>query len=791
MDILKNVRKQVDQLKLNREIEQLSRLVQENPQNAEALRRLAETYQAANNVDAAISHFIQLADLYRQTKQHELALAFYRKVERMVDSDHRATILKQMINIYFELKQFDRAYEHCRQVITLYIAAQQPEAATGFMKMLPEFGEKDADYRKELREMIQERDEKWMQGAKATWVDTGAGGGASGEENFSDRLILLVDDEPHVLMILEKIIRPLGCQIITANNGVEALEKARQQTPSIIISDLMMPKMDGSQLFATLQDDEVLSAVPFVCLTSRDQEDEKISAFEKGVEDYWSKPFSVKEIPVRVKRLLRRTKPVRPAVGQLAATSVVDLLNQFERERKTGLLQMVSPSQEKASIYFREGTPVDAELGAKRGLQVIFTVVGWNDGSFRFLPQPVNNQDVIKMRASDLILEALRRFDEEQELMAQLPDLQARAVPPAGFSPNWYAHISPDLVRKVLSLIDGTRTIGDCVARCDGDLDQLRILAALWSPEIRKTLLPPEPQAPPPPPPPLVAQPLQPNPSGGYPMPGPEPLTPPAPPMNPGYGGGMPPMAVPPMSPQPGPPQPGGWAQSGMFPSADLFPQAPPQQPGNWGQSGTYPTAPDQQPYPPQGYPGYPQGYPPSPYPGYSGGYPSPYGSPYGAPPPYPPSQMPQYPAYPPGTGYPGVPQQPGYPGGYPGGTVPQPPGYPGQPPQMPSVTPSSPPQSPMNTPSKPAGGQSSGPVDVSIVFQDPQSEVQLAQKLYEAVVLAKRQCGEAVDEFTFQRFHRILVEQSSKIKGQLNCPRVVFSVQVEGGRVKFIGKGA
>lgn len=82
-------------------------------------------------------------------------------------------------------------------------------------------------------------------------------------------------------------------------------------------------------------------------------------------------------------------------------------------------------------------------------------------------------------------------------------------------------------------------------------------------------------------------------------------------------------------------------------------------------------------------------------------------------------------------------------------------------------------------------------PIDISMTFSDPQTETAQAQKLYEAVVSAKRQCGEPLDDFTFPRFHRILSEQSAKIKSQLNCSRVVFSVHVENGRVKFVGKGA
>ena len=76
------------------------------------------------------------------------------------------------------------------------------------------------------------------------------------------------------------------------------------------------------------------------------------------------------------------------------------------------------------------------------------------------------------------------------------------------------------------------------------------------------------------------------------------------------------------------------------------------------------------------------------------------------------------------------------------------------------------------------------------VTFNDPAREEHLARQLYDAVVAAKRQCNEALDDFTFARFHRILCEQATRIKAQLNCPYIAFSVTVDNGRVKFIAKG-
>lgn len=739
MELFKNVRRQVanqlDQMKLAREIEQLSNTVRDNPNNVDALKRLAEAYQESGNLEAAVSHFTRLADVYRAGKQYELALVFYRKVERMVDASQRATILKNIVNIYFETRQFDRAYEYCRQVIGLYLGEQQPEAAMGFLKMLPGFGEKDADYRKELREMIQERSEKWMQGAKATWVtEENSGRTPKDQDDFSDRLVLLVDDEPHVLMILEKIIKPLGCQIMTANNGLEALNVIKQHTPALIISDLMMPKMDGSQLFAALQDDPNLAKIPFVCLSSRAQEDEKVSALELGVEDYWAKPFSVREIPLKVKRILKRQPTTARVGGQLSHTSVTDLLNQMERERKEGVVKIVTPNQETGVVYFKDGAAVDAESGSFTGIAAIIHMMQWSEGSYAFTPQAVTRQNVINMRAADLILEALHRYDEEQSLIATLPPPSTPAALPPGFDVSWFTGFPPEKVRRAMALLDGKHTVGQCIQQAHHDMDLLRMFAALWSPGAREQAAPSAPA----PSGPLV-------PPAAAPPPGPSALpTSPALPTYPTTG----PLHYPPGQSYPGQAPYGG----GLYPPSASAPMAPPPSP--------YASTP-----PPYSAQTFPPAYPPG---GYGqGGYMPPTQPTYA-----PPSYAPPY-----------VPSAP-----YGGAAPPVQPPIPAAPTASPTYDVGSPLSATYTPPPEPAPPGFQG--EYRVTFSDPATEEALAKQLYEAVVAAKRQCGESLQDFTFARFHRILCDQAAKIKSQLKCTHISFSVSVDNGRVKFIAKG-
>src|SRR4029077_12631599 len=104
---------------------------------------------------------------------------------------------------------------------------------------------------------------------------------------LDEQVVLIIDDEPTILMILEEVVGRLGCRIIKAEDGKKALSVIKEQRPDLIISDIMMPGMDGYQLHEALQKDDSLSAIPLIFLTARAIHQEKLKALEKGVEDYW------------------------------------------------------------------------------------------------------------------------------------------------------------------------------------------------------------------------------------------------------------------------------------------------------------------------------------------------------------------------------------------------------------------------------------------------------------------------------------------------------------------------
>lgn len=139
---------------------------------------------------------------------------------------------------------------------------------------------------------------------------------------MSDDLILLVDDEANIIQLASLYLEKEGFRIISAADGQTALELAKTEDPTLIVLDLMLPKVDGWEVCKRLRTE---SDVPIVMLTARDDDIDKIVGLELGADDYMTKPFNPRELVARVKAILRRVDAPRNAqagkplkVGNLA-----------------------------------------------------------------------------------------------------------------------------------------------------------------------------------------------------------------------------------------------------------------------------------------------------------------------------------------------------------------------------------------------------------------------------------------------------------------------------------------
>lgn len=119
--------------------------------------------------------------------------------------------------------------------------------------------------------------------------------------------VLVVDDESDIVALVAYHLAKSGFKVSTATNGGEALERARQEHPGLIVLDLMLPDMSGFQVLETIRGEESIADTPVLMLTARREEPDRIRGLSLGADDYITKPFSPQELILRVNAILRRT----------------------------------------------------------------------------------------------------------------------------------------------------------------------------------------------------------------------------------------------------------------------------------------------------------------------------------------------------------------------------------------------------------------------------------------------------------------------------------------------------
>ncbi|HYR87082.1 MAG TPA: response regulator transcription factor [Terriglobia bacterium] len=123
--------------------------------------------------------------------------------------------------------------------------------------------------------------------------------------------VLIVDDDPDIQRLVSYNLGQAGFEVATAGTGRNALEAVQKHPPDLIILDLMLPDVDGMEVCRTLRQGDSSRRIPIIMLTARGEEIDRVIGFELGADDYVMKPFSPRELVLRVKSIFRRTKEER------------------------------------------------------------------------------------------------------------------------------------------------------------------------------------------------------------------------------------------------------------------------------------------------------------------------------------------------------------------------------------------------------------------------------------------------------------------------------------------------
>ena len=147
--------------------------------------------------------------------------------------------------------------------------------------------------------------------------------------------ILVVDDEELLVKGIRFNLQKDGYDIICGSNGLEAVQLAKEQSPDLILLDIMMPKMDGLDACARIRE---FSDVPIILLTAKTEDMDKLLGFEQGADDYITKPFNILELKARIKALLRRTAQKQEASSSSLTIGPITLDLNARNAYKSGVL---------------------------------------------------------------------------------------------------------------------------------------------------------------------------------------------------------------------------------------------------------------------------------------------------------------------------------------------------------------------------------------------------------------------------------------------------------------------
>ncbi|MEI9936837.1 MAG: response regulator transcription factor [Pseudomonadota bacterium] len=174
------------------------------------------------------------------------------------------------------------------------------------------------------------------------------------------KTILVIDDEPHITLGLKDALEFEGFRVVTASNGKDGAQLARQEHPHAILLDLMLPDVNGYQVCEDVRRFDAF--VPIIMLTAKSQEADKIRGLDAGADDYVTKPFSVGELVARIRAIFRRAnRPSESATFNLGKLTVNVAAHTLERAGKASESLSFYEVELLRMLFERAGQPVSRE----------------------------------------------------------------------------------------------------------------------------------------------------------------------------------------------------------------------------------------------------------------------------------------------------------------------------------------------------------------------------------------------------------------------------------------------
>lgn len=257
--------------------------------------------------------------------------------------------------------------------------------------------------------------------------------------------ILVVDDDPKLVRIVSLYLGSRGYRVETMLDGDAAYRQATECLPDLIVADIGMPGMDGYELCRRLRRNSATRTIPFIFLTGRHQDTDKMKARKVGSDDFITKPCPLERLLQSIETLMDRVEQAKKIpldriglAGRIEEIDLLDMIQTLELDQKTGAL-VLSHSERTATLYFRDGVIVDADIRSPGREEPLFMLLGWKTGRFLFLPDAVPERMPITASLANLLfqdLQALERHEQEtvppapadEETVPSESDLAARVL---------------------------------------------------------------------------------------------------------------------------------------------------------------------------------------------------------------------------------------------------------------------------------------------------------------------------------------------------------------------------
>ncbi|GAB4188526.1 MAG: hypothetical protein Kow00108_25080 [Calditrichia bacterium] len=236
--------------------------------------------------------------------------------------------------------------------------------------------------------------------------------------------ILLVDDDSSVLKLVSISLKKAGYDVETASDGLEGYEKANQIKPDLIISDLVMPDMDGIQFCKKIREESEIPMVPFIFMTSLGDQKNEIRGYRAGADDYLVKPVDRKVLLEKVDKLVKRIEKTNPYhekakgtaafQGNLADLSLAEVIQLLTMNRRKGMLHLIpADASGNGKVFMENGHMKYAEFADKKGEDAINEMVRVKEGTFELITEEEPPEYNITGSTMNILMEALRLMDEE------------------------------------------------------------------------------------------------------------------------------------------------------------------------------------------------------------------------------------------------------------------------------------------------------------------------------------------------------------------------------------------